>query len=57
MSTGTVSTVDVCEYCGAPGCHWTRHGEARADVARAAREHAAALAPFGDHLADSEVVW
>lgn len=24
---------DACDYCGVNGCHWTRHAQARADVA------------------------
>jgi hypothetical protein len=25
--------MDECEFCGCVGCHWTQHGEARADEA------------------------
>lgn len=46
-----------CEFCGTPGCHWMRHAEARADVAAWEREKSRIEFPFGDHTADSEVVW
>jgi hypothetical protein len=44
--------MDECAYCGTPGCHWSRHPEARADVARWEAEVRGLEFPFGDHVED-----
>ena len=40
LASGHIVAVQ-CEFCGKPGCHWTQHDDAWADVRFAERAYAA----------------